>query len=281
MHRTICWRNGPSRRILERPELFLNWAQPKFPRAPNAFRYLNRGSKPTNIIAGASAPKPRRPKTTQTLAFPRRRGLLSRLIQKSTAAQAHPRGRGLSTQAERSARDPGQSRRLVRLPTSNFNKLETRKIKQREGLQLLTAGLQCANRIVNIVLSRFVRERETKGALGTFGRQPHRNKYVRGLAFMARAGASARRAHAPLVKQLDKRSRIDAHKRHVQRAGHARGRTVYPVLAISARMRHSNSSRSAAMCAASLAIFSQASRAAAAIATMPATFSVPPRIAPS
>ena len=45
---------------------------------------------------------------------------------------------------------------------------------------------------------------------------------------MARAGASARRAHAPLVKQLDKRSRIDAHKRHVQRAGHARGRTVYP-----------------------------------------------------
>ena len=53
-----------------------------------------RGNKPTNIIAGASAPKPRRPKITQTLAFPRRRGLLSRLIQKSTAAQAHPRGRG-------------------------------------------------------------------------------------------------------------------------------------------------------------------------------------------
>ena len=45
---------------------------------------------------------------------------------------------------------------------------------------------------------------------------------------MARAGTSARCAHAPLVKQLDKRSRIDAHKRHVQRAGHARSRTVYP-----------------------------------------------------
>lgn|GEM_PF-6590012 len=39
---------------------------------------------------------------TQTLAFPRRRGLLSRLIQKSAAMQAHPRGRGLSTHAERS-----------------------------------------------------------------------------------------------------------------------------------------------------------------------------------
>lgn len=38
---------------------------------------------------------------TQTLAFPRRRGLLSRLIQKSAAVQAHPRGRGLSTHAER------------------------------------------------------------------------------------------------------------------------------------------------------------------------------------
>jgi len=61
----------------------------------------HRGNKPTNIIAGASAPKPRRPKTTQTLAFPRRLGLLSRLIQKPTAAQAHPRGRGLSTHAER------------------------------------------------------------------------------------------------------------------------------------------------------------------------------------
>ena len=100
LHRTICWRNGPSRRILERPELFLKWAQPKFPRAPNAFRYLNRDNKSTNIIAGASALKLRRPKTTQTLAFPRRRGLLSRLIQKPTAAQAHPRGRGLSTHAE-------------------------------------------------------------------------------------------------------------------------------------------------------------------------------------
>lgn len=30
LHRTICWRNGPSRRILERPELFLNWAQQSF-----------------------------------------------------------------------------------------------------------------------------------------------------------------------------------------------------------------------------------------------------------
>ena len=95
---------------------------------------------------------------TQTLAFPRRRGLLSRFIQKSTAAQAHPRGRGLYTHAERPARDPGQSRRLVRLPTSKFNKLEARKIEQREGLQLLTAGLQYVNRIVNIVLSRFIRE---------------------------------------------------------------------------------------------------------------------------
>ena len=200
MHQTTCWGNGPSRRILERPELFLNWAQQSFHehRTP-AFRYLNRGSKPTNIIAGASALKPRRPKTTQTLVLPRRRGLLSRLIQKSTAAQAHPRGRRLSTKAERSARDPGQSRRLVRLPTSKFNKLEARKIEQREGLQLLATGLQYANRVVNIVLSRFIRERETKGALGTFGRQPHRNKHVRGLAFMARAGTSARCAYAPFV----------------------------------------------------------------------------------
>lgn len=55
-------------------------------------------------------------------------------------------------------RNPGQSRRLVRLPTSKFNKLEARKIEQREGLQLLTAGLQYVNRIVNIVLSRFIRE---------------------------------------------------------------------------------------------------------------------------
>ena len=44
---------------------------------------------------------------------------------------------------------------------------------------------------------------------------------------MARTGASARSAHAPFVKQLDKGSRIDAHKRHVQRARHARSSTVY------------------------------------------------------
>ena len=43
---------------------------------------------------------------TQTLAFPRRRGLLLRFIQKSAAAQAHPRGRKLSTHAERSDRTP-------------------------------------------------------------------------------------------------------------------------------------------------------------------------------
>ena len=30
LHRTACWRNGSSRRILERPELFLNWAQKSF-----------------------------------------------------------------------------------------------------------------------------------------------------------------------------------------------------------------------------------------------------------
>lgn len=30
LRRTTCWRNGPSRRILERPELFLNWAQQSF-----------------------------------------------------------------------------------------------------------------------------------------------------------------------------------------------------------------------------------------------------------
>ena len=159
----------------------------------------------------------------------------------------------------------------MRLPTSKFNKLEARKIKQREGLQLLTAGLQYANRVVNIVLSRFIRERETQGTLGTFGRQPHRNKHVRGLAFVARAGTSARRAHAPFVKQLNKRSRIDAHKRHVQRAGHARGRTVYPgvgdfgknaTFQFVPKRRHARG-------------------VACHILAMPATFSVPPRIAPS
>ena len=107
----------------------------------------------------------------------------------------------------------------MRLPTSKFNKLEARKIKQREGLQLLATGLQYANRVVNIVLSRFIRERETKGALGTFGRQPHRNKHVRGLAFVARAGTSARCAYAhyskkQLVLRLEqsiaKRTTIDA-----------------------------------------------------------------------
>lgn len=30
LHRTACWRNGSSRRILERPKLFLNWAQQSF-----------------------------------------------------------------------------------------------------------------------------------------------------------------------------------------------------------------------------------------------------------
>ena len=44
---------------------------------------------------------------------------------------------------------------------------------------------------------------------------------------MARTGASARGAHAPFVKQLDKGSRIDAHKRHVQRARYTRSSAVY------------------------------------------------------
>lgn len=96
------WRTGSKLRLFVNTTLAKLLRLRLFAIAPNAFRYLNRGSKPTNIIAGASALKLRRPKTTQTLAFPRRRGLLSRLIQKPTAAQAHPRGRGLSTHAERS-----------------------------------------------------------------------------------------------------------------------------------------------------------------------------------
>lgn len=93
---------------------------------------------------------------------------------------------GVNTQVFiRRAQDPGRSRRLARLPTSKFNKLEARKIKQREGLQLIATGLQCAHRIVDIVFSRFTRKRKAQSALGTFGRKPHRNKHVRRLAFMA------------------------------------------------------------------------------------------------
>ncbi len=59
----------------------------------------------------------------------------------------------------------------------------------------------------------------------------------------------ARGAHAPFVKQLDKRSRIDAHKRHVQRARQYRGAVPFTqVSAISARMRCSTH-RAAPQCA--------------------------------
>lgn len=60
LRRTTCWRNGPSRRILERPELFLNWAQQSF--------HEHRTPSDTSIAAA------NRPTSSQARALPSRAG---------------------------------------------------------------------------------------------------------------------------------------------------------------------------------------------------------------
>lgn len=60
LRRTTCWRNGPSRRILERPELFLNWAQQSF--------HEHRTPSDTSIATA------NRPTSSQARALPSRAG---------------------------------------------------------------------------------------------------------------------------------------------------------------------------------------------------------------